>query len=185
MKAKIALVLCCVAVWPGAAGAAPTQLYGKTVTIAGSETRTFRPGGRDEIKTMNASNQYIVYVSEAGRLFVRSERAISRPGAKGSAGSKTIDTAPGGTIGVAVSSAAQFSGNTLVITQRMVSGATRITVTFDPSFSSCTVTAQQGREGDKPMVIHDRFSGENNVVLSISTTWSGCSIQSGNQFAGH
>jgi len=85
------------------------------------------------------------------------------------AASKTIDTAPGGAIGVAVSSAAQFSGNALVIT----------------SFSSCTVTAQHGREGDKPMVIHDRFSGENNVVLSMSTTWSGCSIENGNRFAVH
>ncbi len=185
MKTKIAALSCAVALSSAAAQAAPSQLYGKTVTISLNQSRTFRPAQGGETLSRGYSSQFIIYISEAGRLFVRSDRTVSKFG-RGGAAEKAIDTAPGsGTIGVSVSSSAQFSGNSLVLTLRFDSGAARITAGFDATYTGCTATAVYGREGGKNMVIRSRFNGRLNEILAQEVTVTGCSVQNGNAFAGH
>src|SRR5262249_3276114 len=64
------------------------------------------------------------------------------------------------------------------------SGARRITVTFDGGFTSCSATVLNAREGDKPMVIKNRYTGVDREVTSIQSSVTGCSIKAGNVFAG-
>ena len=180
MRAGILLSLCGLAL-PATAAAAPAQLYGKSVVISVSETRASRPVTGGPTTSSSASSQFSVYISEAGRSFVRSDRTLtSRRGTE----QKAIDSAPGSKIGVSVSSGVQFSGNSMVLTMRMTSGARRITVTFDGGFSSCSATVLNAREGDKPMVIKNRYTGEEREVTSIQSSVTGCSIKAGNVFAG-
>jgi hypothetical protein len=165
---------------PAVAQAAPQQLYGKSVIITTSESRTSRPVGGGPTVDNTASNKLSVYVSEAGRAFVRSDRTLNR--GHGSE-SKAIDTGPGGgAVGVAVAGNVQFSGNTMIVNMQMASGARRITATFDSSFSGCTGSIINGREGGKSMVIRSRYTGENREVLAIQSSVTGCSVQAGNVF---
>jgi hypothetical protein len=176
MKPEIPALVCFVLLWPAVGATAPSQLYGKTIIITANEVRTFRPVGESETRTLNYGIRWSIYVSEAGRLFVRSDRSAGGR-------SKAIDTAPGGKLGVSVASATQFSGNTMIVTQQFSSGANRITVTFDPSFASCTATHLSGHEGNKPTVLHGRFIGQNIEILASSISITGCSVQTGNVFA--
>jgi len=157
------------------------DFYGKSVVISVSETRASRPVTGGPTTSSSSSSQFSVYISEAGRPFVRSDRTLtSRRGTE----QKAIDSAPGSKIGVSVSSGVQFSGNSMIVTMRMVSGARRITVTFDGGFSSCSATVLNAREGDKPMVIKNRYTGIDREVTSIQSSVTGCSIKAGNVFAG-
>ena len=165
----------------GIADAAPAQLYGKSVVVSISETRASRPVTGGPTTSSSASSQFSVYISEAGRPFVRSDRMSStRRGTE----QKAIDSAPGSKIGVSESSGVQFSGNSMILTMRMISGARRITVTFDGGFTSCSATVLNAREGDKPMVIKNRYTGVDREVTSIQSSVTGCSIKAGNVFAG-
>jgi hypothetical protein len=167
---------------PAVAKAAPQQLYGKSVIITMSESRTSRPVGGGPATDATASSKMSVYISEAGRTFVRSDRTLYRGGRRG-AESKAIDTGPGGgAVGVAVAGNVQFSGNTMTVNMQMASGARRVTATFDSSFSGCTGSVINGREGGKAMVIKNRYTGENREVLAIQSSVSGCSVQAGNVF---
>ena len=133
--------------------------------------------------SITASGTMSIYISDAGRTFIRSDRTVYRGGRRG-AERKAIDTRPGnGAVGVAVAGNVEFSGNTMTVNMQMASGARRVTATFDNSFSSCTGTIINGREGGKSMVIRNRYTGENREILAIQSTVTGCSIQSGNVFA--
>ena len=184
MRAGIVFVLCGLSALPmsGIADAAPAQLYGKSVVVSITETRASRPVTGGPTTSSSASSQFSVYISEAGRPFVRSDRTLST-GRRGTE-QKAIDSAPGSKIGVSVSSGVQFSGNSMILTMRMVSGARRITVTFDGGFTSCSATVLNAREGDKPMVIKNRYTGVDREVTSIQSSVTGCSIKAGNVFAG-
>jgi len=178
MSFRLPAVILVLAVTTSGALAAPAQLYGKTIVISTSESRTSRPVGGGPTVDNTASNTLSVYVSSAGRTFVRSARTLDRRG------SKAMDAGPeGGNIGVSVASNVQFSGNTMTVNMQMASGARRITATFDGSFSSCNGSVINGREGGKPMIIRSRYTGENREVLSIHSSVTGCSVQSGNAFA--
>jgi hypothetical protein len=166
----------------GQAGAAPQALYGKSVVVSFSESRVSRPVSGGPESTSQASGQFSVYISTAGRPFVRSNRTLTT-GRRG-AESKAIDTGPGGgPIGVSVASGIQFSGNSMTITNQMGSGARRITVTFDGG-SSCSATVLNAREGGKNMVIKSRYTGQNREVLSSQFSVTGCSVRDGNVFGG-
>jgi hypothetical protein len=182
MKVRTIAVLCCSIMLPAAANAAPKQLYGKTVVISTTENRTHHAAGGGNPVGITASSVLSVYISAAGRPFVRSDRTI---GVGRRVRSKAIDTAPdSGTIGVSTASNVQFAGSTMIVNMQFNSGGRRITATFDGSFTSCTATAINGREGNKPMMIRSRYSGQLNEVESIQTTVNGCSIREGNAFAG-
>ena len=178
---RMPIAILALAMTASGAFAAPTQLYGKTIVITTSESRTSRLVSGGAAHDSTASGTLSIYVSTAGRIFVRSDRTVNR---RSGSESKAMDTGPGGgSIGASAASNVQFSGNTMVVSQQMTRGARRLTATFDGSFGSCNGTIINGREGGKPMIIRDRYTGENREVLSIHSSVTGCSVQSGNAFA--
>jgi hypothetical protein len=166
-----------------AEAAAPSQLHGKSVVISLNEARVSRPASGGQTSTATAQMQLSVYVSEAGRPFVRSHRTMTT-GKRGTQ-SKDIDTAPGGgSIGVSTASGVQFSGNAMTVTMVMGSGARRITASFDGAFTSCSANVVNAKEGGRSMVIKSRYTGQDREVLSINMSVNGCSVRNGNVFAG-
>jgi hypothetical protein len=182
-KATIVLIGVLLTLPQVAEAAPPAQLHGKSVVISMSEVRVSRPVGGGQTSSSTAQMQFSVYVSDAGRPFVRSHRTLTT-GKRGTE-SKDIDTAPGGgSIGVSTASGVQFSGNAMTVTMAMNSGARRITVSFDGAFSSCSASVINAKEGGRSMVIRSRYTGQNREVLSTNMSVNGCSIRSGNVFAG-
>ena len=165
-----------------ARAAAPSALLGKSVVLSISESRLSRPVAGGPATNSSAQTQLSVYVSSAGRPFVRSNRTLTT-GRRG-AETKAIDTAPGGNIGVSTASNVSFSGNAMTVTLAMTSGARRIMVNFDASYSTCSASAITAREGGKNLVIRNRYTGENREVLSTQFSVNSCGIKSGNVFSG-
>ena len=149
--------------------AAPPQLLNKTITISFTATGVGKsPEGVQ--RGFNTQVSRIIYVSSAGRLFIR-HRASLRGNTRGG------DTAPGEGNG-----SFSFQGNRLVGVQSFGTGARQYTVTFDPSFSSCTASVIEGKSGG---VI--RRKGPDGIMYEITggtTSSVSCSIQNGNAFAG-
>jgi hypothetical protein len=112
-----------------------------------------------------------IYISSQGRLFVKVTRQ-----AKGGADEREIGPDSGGNL--------HFAGDKLVGVVKMISGgANQLTISFDPSFQSCTADFIAGREAGKERV----WKGLNGVTFrtTATPTVSGvsCSIREGNAFA--
>ena len=147
---------------------APSQLRNKTITISYTATGVAKlpQGGQRNFSTQVT---HIIYVSDAGRLFMRF-RASNQRGSMGG------DVAPGEGRG-----SFSFQGNRLVGVVPFETGARQLTVTFNPGFSSCTARVIEGHSGG---VIQRRApDGKMYEVTGGSTSSVSCSIQSGNAFA--
>lgn len=156
---------------PAAAQAAPRQLLNKTVRVSFTLTNTLRrPDGR--MVTGGGNVQQLFYVSSAGRIFVK-RIAGGRSGEAGPGEARTND-------GTARS--ASFQGGKLVAIANRGGGAGRTVVSFDPSFSSCTVDVQYGKPEGQAVT---RRGPRGGMLELISTSYSGqsCSIADGNQVA--
>jgi hypothetical protein len=57
---------------------APDQLLGKSVIISWTENRAIKAVGEDRLRTYPVNDQLSVYISVAGRVFVRSVREVGR-----------------------------------------------------------------------------------------------------------
>ncbi len=154
---------------------APRQLYNKTIQIGWSvAVAQTAPDGQKSNVAVAVS--HTVYVSSAGRLFERASRATKR-------GTKQSENAPGAAQNAGgEATSVHFEGSRLVGSTAFAGGARRFVATFDPNFSSCTVSVMFGREGG-----HLKRKGVDGVIYTIdSMTSSGesCSIRDGNAFAG-
>jgi hypothetical protein len=148
--------------------AAPPQLFNKTITISFTATGVAKlpQGGQTGFSTQVT---HIIYVSDAGRLFMRF-RASNRRGSMGG------DAAPGEGRG-----SFSFQANRLVGVVPFATGARQLTITFDPGFSSCRASVIEGHSGG---VIQRRAPDGRVYEITGGTTSSvSCSIQSGNAFA--
>jgi hypothetical protein len=153
-----------------AADAAPPQLLNKSISVSMTVTvPATGSGGR--VLTRQRTIQRQIYVSSQGRLFIK----ISRR-ARGGASDDEVAPGEGG-------SGLHFEGNQLVGTKGLVSGANRLTISFEPSFQSCSADMVIGTESGKPRV----WKGLNGQTLTAAgkATVSGvsCSIREGNVFA--
>jgi hypothetical protein len=155
----------------GPALAAPPQLLNKTITVSYTVTGVAKlPQGAQ--RGFSTQVSHVIYVSTAGRLFMRWRASNSR----GSSGGD-VDPYPGaarGNFG--------FQGARMVGVVPFGTGARQITVTFNPSFSGCNASVIEGHSGG---VIRRR--APDGIVYEItggSTTSVACSVQSGNAFAG-
>ena len=159
--------------------AAPPQLYNKTVSIAWSDRSTVR--SPDGIEKQGGSDvKYIVFVSSAGRLFMRSSLTQGTRSARGDADPGEVRSKNGEAHGWT------FNGNTMVFTRGYGggggSGALHLVVSFDPTYSSCSLKVSHGREDGR----HLKRKSLDGVTREFwNTTYSNqsCSVQSGNPFA--
>lgn len=149
--------------------AAPAYLLNKTITVSSTTTTPFIENGRSG--TGSRVTVHTIYVSNAGRIFLRRAR---RDRNASSTEEFAYDT------GLSM----RFDGNKLVGTALYSSGAGRMIVSFDPAGQSCTATMQFGRDNGRPFawkgVNGHTYTATGPSVASNIT----CSITAGNAFAG-
>ncbi len=160
-----------------AAAQAPRQLYNKTVAFSFTSNSVQRsPNG--QTRDVHTAINYTFYISSAGRIFERSSRSPDRGASQ--TGQFGPDSGPTSKTGEAHN--VHFEGNKLVSLRAFVTGASRMVVSFDPSFASCTVSVQNAKENGGVI----KRKGTDGVVrefLSITTSGETCSVREGNPFA--
>jgi hypothetical protein len=152
----------------GAAHAAPQGMLNKSVTVSLSVTIPAR-GSDGSTQANPRAVTRTIYISSQGRVFARVDRQVGRR-------SQTVERGPGeGTM--------RISGNSLVGVIVFPSGASQMTVNFDPSFSSCTAQVVMGAEKGKPIV----YKGLNGMTYTqtgpAQVSGVSCSVRDGNAFA--
>ena len=163
----------------GVSHAAPSQLYNKTVSIGWSVQNMMRdPDGKEHGGGSNIS--YIIYISSAGRPFERATRAVGKQSNTGNSDPGTTTSKNGEARGL------RFEGNTLVANRDYSggggSGAMRAVISFDPSYTSCTLQVTHGKEGNAVMKRRSP-DGVMREILSTTVTNTSCSVRDGNAFA--
>jgi hypothetical protein len=160
------------------AGSAPKELYGKSIAVAWTEAHTQRFESEQQVRTTGTSVQMSIYISTAGRPFVRvintsvydhnfhEQSGVSR--------GRVTETAPGE---AAARDRVDFEGRSIVVYQQFRSGARRIAI--DAEGTVCKATVVNGREGGKPIETYRYGSAE---VLSLQVGSVSCSIREGNVF---
>lgn len=161
------------------AAPAPPQLRNKSiVTKFALSIHQRAQDGRVSTPVVNVG--YTIYVSSAGRSFIRASRSISN---SYFSGSRTTEAGPGQSqSGNSEQREMQFSGGKLIGNAAFISGAARMQVGFDPGFTRCDVNIQFGKAGGAPI----RWKGLDGVMYKVeSVTPAGmtCTIQDGNAFS--
>lgn len=148
--------------------AASKQLYNKSIHVLFSITIPAKGSDGSTINNPRGVNR-VIYVSSQGRVFTRGQQNAGR-------NSQTRERGPG-------ESNLQFSENRLVGVLPFISGASRLTISFDASFSSCSGEIITGAESGKPIV----FTGLNGVTYTATgkpqVSAVSCSISEGNALA--
>ncbi|OQW58714.1 MAG: hypothetical protein A4S14_06695 [Proteobacteria bacterium SG_bin9] len=158
------------------AAGAPPQLHNKSILLSWT-TQAVQKGPDGRVITPTLSQQRTIYVSSQGRAFVRAGRGVSNQ--KFSA-SKTGESGPDDSRGYdGEARGISFQGNTMIGTQTYASGAGQIRVTFDPSFSSCTMVAVEGKSGGGPIRVRG-LDGQMYERISATSSGYSCSIRDGN-----
>lgn len=156
-----------------ARAAPPPQLLGKSVVVSWTDTRSQRDGDNPEFHTVNGSHTLTVYVSTAGRLFIRQVNRTR-------AGSGNRDQAPGDR----GSRTAVFEGQSMTVFGQTRGGAQRTIVHFGSGFTSCSATTGLGFENGQTSVSTSPITGRRVEMRSLAVTSVGCSVQNGNSFGG-
>lgn len=159
-----------------AEAAPPSAALNKTITLnyTVSGLSTSPEGVQRGFNTLSTET---IYVSGAGRLFVRRSMSALRSG-RAKVG-RQIETGPEGRSNTSF----RFQGTSLIGQIGWKSGARQLTATFDPGFSSCNVSILEGRSNGEDLVRRGP-SGRLNTIQSSTISNATCSIQSGNAFGG-
>lgn len=159
---------------PAVCAAAPQQLYNKTIRISWSQSMTMKllAGGNQISATPRFERT--IYVSGSGRAFVRSHAV----GSGRVAPVRTVEKGP------EESTTRIFQGNQiLMVGQRPGDGvATRVAVSFDATFSTCTATVTVGKVGPNPKITG--IDGSPRELIDVSASSPSCSISEGNGLTG-
>lgn len=168
-----------VLVFSSAAHAAPpAQLFGKSVIVTWTETRSQRHVGEAEFYNVNASHKLIIYISVKGRTFIRQINQVNH------VGSGKFDQVAGQRSGPEVARTPSFSGQTMTIIAASKGGAQRRIVNFDAGFSSCSNGGGTGFEAGKTRIAYSPITKKKVEMRSVSTSNGSCTVQSGNAFGG-
>jgi|KBSMisStandDraft_5_1062788.scaffolds.fasta_scaffold430444_2 hypothetical protein len=157
-----------------AAGAVPA-LLNKTIKVSFTAQRTLRRMD-GSIVTPSINYQQLLYVSSAGRIFVRLTGQSVRGTRTGEAGPDDTTTPDGD------ARSASFQGNKIVLMSNRGGGARRMVISFDRNYSGCSVDLAFGKPNGGPFMQRGPRGG---MAELISTSFSGqdCSIVEGNAFA--
>lgn len=157
---------------------APRQLYNKSVTLSWAQGGALKTDGR---LRQSGGSFYTrqIYISSAGRLFVRATRDGGLT-ANGRRVSKD-DTDPGANM-TPGGGGLKFQGSRLVGIVPLVQGALQLTATFDPSFAGCSLDIILGKSDGK-VILMKAPDGAIGEVVNIAVTHAKCAISDGNIFA--
>lgn len=166
-----------------AAANAPKSLYGKSIVVSWTESRSQRPlGDQGPFRPVSVNLQRSIYISSAGRLFSRLE-STANVGRRSMSG-KAEGVGAAGTNFSGGPRNIQFKGNSLVMITGFQASARRLVVDFDGSFQTCTaqvITAKQ--VGEKAGIWRGVAGRMMLEVESVSAGAATCSIRTGNVFA--
>jgi len=148
---------------------APKQLYNKSITLSFIRAQMMK-STTGVTRGSSPFQESHIYVSSSGRIFHRAAVHVAANARRSS------DSGPGDDV-----KSATFSGSQLVVVMQLQSGAALLAASFDPGFSSCTLSVTFGKEGGKNM----RFAGLDGnqyEITSIKAERPSCSIKDGNIF---
>jgi hypothetical protein len=165
---------------PAVANAAPSQLYGKSVTVRWSETRSQRAVGQEAaFHPVSLPFTMTVYIGTEGHIFRRifavtpngrQSGAKDRAGASGSSANGSF--------------AVQFQGNTMVASGSNGGFGLHVQVTFDSGFTGCTAEVIGAKQsGSRTVMLRSIASGLTIEVESVSAGAASCAVAKGNPFA--
>jgi hypothetical protein len=164
-----------------AAAATPARLLGKSVVVKWTNSFMLRPWRSQQPFHPSSSNHVLsVYISSAGRLFVR-DSATSRRGSGAVEAVGTGQTRGGGL------NVAEFQGAFLLIhaQTKQMDATTQIKVDFDAAFAGCNANVIVGKgAGVSTYKMTSLSTGELLEVQTVSAGRAGCTIRNGNVFAG-
>jgi hypothetical protein len=149
----------------------PAQLFGKSVVIDWSDTRSQRDGDNPEYHTVNGSHTLSIYISTAGRSFISQVNRTR-------AGSGRRDQAPEQN----GSRTAVFEGQTMTVFARTRGGVYRTVVHFEGGFTGCSATTGLGFQSGQTSVSISPITGRRVEMRSLEVTSVSCSVRSGNVF---
>ena len=162
-----------------AMAAAPSQLFGKSVVVSWTETRSSRWVGQDRLFNTVRYGGLKVYVSSTGKPFNR----LTMKTPRGEGGDS--DQVTGGGSDNFENRVVSFRGRSLTVATPMIGGVRNVAVEFDDGFTSCTARSLTGMAaGAKMIVMKSLPSGRPFEIHSIQSGPASCSVQSGNVFDG-
>jgi hypothetical protein len=161
-----------------AAMAAPSQLYGKTVSVSWTEDLMRRGVGEQTFTHRQHPRVAIIYISSSGRPFIRI-RSFTRGG--GGALDEQVGASGKTTIGGGQT--ADFKDRSLTVTSVYQGGAQRLQVDFDGNYQSCTASVIVGKQAGAQTYTRLNGSHEPVEIQSNSPSSATCTIESGNAFA--
>ncbi len=168
-------MLFAVAAVSASASGVSSAAMNKTIAISFTAGGTAKdPDGQTHPFSTSVSR--VVYVSTAGRLFMRHTATANTKGHASRGGDFDPNDARQG------KGSFSFQGDKLVGVIPYAGGARQITASFDSSFSSCTASVIEGNAGSGSF----KRKGPDGIVREISnatTSAVSCSIQNGNAFA--
>jgi hypothetical protein len=171
----LAAALLTPAVSPACAAGAPQQLFNKTVTMSWTTSSTVTLASGGPTRNVTNANTRTVYISNAGRPFLRMNLASTR-GRNARSGDRGPEDSSG-------RGSVRFEPGKLVGVETFMSGARQYIATFDAGYSSCTLTVVDAKAGSSA-IMRRGPDGAMYKVENATTGSQSCSIQSGNAFAG-
>jgi hypothetical protein len=151
---------------PAFAGAAPKQLYNKTISIVWVESIVEKSlDGR--VVTPQTTQKRVVYVSSLGRIFDQRK-------SENRSGQSLVEIAPDH----AQAGASSFQGNSMTGISVHGGVARQVVASFDPSYSSCAATVTAGKSSAEPQ--WTGLDGKTYIVEEIKVGQVSCTINDGN-----
>jgi hypothetical protein len=168
VRTNLCLLAACAAT---PAWAAPAALLNKSITVSYATTI---PGKKADGTPVSGSRiaTRTVFISSAGRIFARVARRDGNA-------AETKEAGPGES-----GNNLRFVGDKLVGVMQFASGASQMTISFDPSGQSCSASIVAGRDSGRTI----RWKGVDGTMREATgpVTFSNisCSISPGNAFGG-
>jgi hypothetical protein len=166
------------------AASAPKEVYGKSISVGWSQTLSERFATEGVTRNSGQVVQMNIYISTAGRPFVRVFQTVIGGGSRHQSGGTspikgaTSEAAPGAS---AAKDRVTFEGRSVVVYRELQSGARRVVIDVDGAGTGCKASVVHGREGGKTMARNARGAGMSEI-FSIQVGAVNCSIREGNVF---
>jgi len=157
---------------PASAANVPQQLRGKSITLSWTDNRVEKILDRGDTVSGTQTNNVKLYVGDRGTVFSQFERSVGR----GVTEKKDVS-------GSAQTLHWHAEGNTLVGDRLFKSGAVRVSISFDGSFSTCSISVVHGKQGGAPIRYTNLAGTHHNELVSINVVSTSCTVSSGNVFS--
>jgi hypothetical protein len=150
------------------AASLPSQAFGKTVTFTYTVSiPTKLPNGN--IRTTSRTETRTIYISSAGRMFLRNNRHNSANA------SETVEQGPDKTSG-----SLRYADGAIVGAVMMVSGAYQCKIALDAGFQSCNATMIFGKSAGETTRKWKSVGGEMLESAGKGSVTTSCSVATGN-----